>query len=115
MPNAGLLAFIDEEDPSDAIEKFVMEVLIEVTELVTDFAHAFCATVCGSLGATPDKITLEDVPQRSAVRIPYFVNMDGEHPTATSGPGVSTIDKGNGAFRTGNGTVLGNVILDSLF
>jgi hypothetical protein len=76
MANVSLLRFAHSEDVGEAFKKLLQEVLIDVVGWVTHFAHGFCATVCATLGASPDEIDLPNVATLSTLDLPYFIRRD---------------------------------------
>lgn len=77
MGNAALLAFANASDIQQAMERFILEILVEVTDMVTTFAHGFCATLLARAGAIrpPDDVSIDTSP-RSNLELPYFMEKD---------------------------------------
>ena len=77
MGNASLLAFIEAGDIKQATERFMLEILVEVTEKITTFAHGFSAVLLARAGAVrSQEDETVDASPRSIHELPYFMAKD---------------------------------------
>ncbi len=77
MGNASLLEFTNADDIAQATERFMLEILVEVTDMVTTFAQGFSAMLLARAGAirSSEDPAIATGPQ-SSIELPYFMEKD---------------------------------------